>query len=388
MSASGRLLVRLLPLLILLSLAGTLGVVYNKLYLAKMSNIVSSCTDRVIYVNESASSSAPNSHRPSSSLAYSYTVVILAYRRPLSLQRTLNAFLNAKYDQRVDLRIVVDFAGVDASTAAKRENKEVRGLAREFFWPHGKKEVRFRVQNAGLRNSWLEAWYPTAETEIGILFEDDMEVSPLWFDYAKQTVTLFYQEPYTHTQLHHACLGSYDSNYCRTGPGYVKVWHTCQQGLIARPSSWRHFVDYALEAIRSNLDPTLPVAVEANAWVKKYFDGRVWTLLMFRYMYEHGLYNIGYCFPKGWGVNEADVASKRQQDRVGLVRWYEERGVNHVVGLVKPQPQLIGTPGLPLPADAYLKPRSTNFDDLPLITERWFRTEKDLLDHATKLANH
>lgn len=319
-----------------------------------------------------------------------YTIVILSYGRPNSLSRLLQSLDRSNYENEiVDIRYVVDFADPDtASRLEMKENSMVRAMVRAHSWKHGRKFIHFRTKNAGLRSAWLEAWYPASDFEIGIIFEDDVQVTPLWFQYVLQVVKNFYHSN-SDPQFLHACLLSFGNTQgrCKTKPSLVKVFHTCQQGLIANPRSWRAFIDYSTEAISTKLDPVLPVHFEPNAWLKKYKEGKVWTLLLFRFMFEHGYYAVGVCYPERWGTSSQDelVTSSEVQrpPKVTLVCWFEERGVNHPYTKKKTCNYLAGTPGANvLPDSDYLKyfgaEEPLSLQSLPLVTESWFHSVQEL----------
>ena len=58
-----------------------------------------------------------------------------------------------------------------------------------FRWKHGPVTINRRVENAGLKNSVLEAWYPRYNAvECVAFFEDDIEVLPYWYSFTLATM--------------------------------------------------------------------------------------------------------------------------------------------------------------------------------------------------------
>lgn len=56
----------------------------------------------------------------------------------------------------------------------------------DFEWPHGRKDVRTRLFNGGLMASVVESWDPQmTRDEYAVILEDDIEVSLLWYIWAK-----------------------------------------------------------------------------------------------------------------------------------------------------------------------------------------------------------
>jgi hypothetical protein len=67
-------------------------------------------------------------------------------------------------------------------------DEETRALIRSFQWSHGEVFVHRRVVHAGLLPAVVESWYPHTDDEYGILLEDDVEVSPMFYAWAKMAV--------------------------------------------------------------------------------------------------------------------------------------------------------------------------------------------------------
>ena len=99
------------------------------------------------------------------------TIKVLTLNRNSSLLRLLTSLRSANYDNdSVDLDIFVDYRTGGAFELSTME------VASTFSWPHGKKHVHRRVQNAGLVAQWLESWWPTSLNQFAFFAEVDMEV--------------------------------------------------------------------------------------------------------------------------------------------------------------------------------------------------------------------
>lgn len=57
-----------------------------------------------------------------------------------------------------------------------------------FQWPNGEKRLKRKNTRAGLEASIMESWNAADDRELGMMFEDDIEVSPLYFDYILLTL--------------------------------------------------------------------------------------------------------------------------------------------------------------------------------------------------------
>lgn len=96
--------------------------------------------------------------------------------RPLSLSRLLASLHAASYfGDNVDLRINVE----------QSADLDTQRIIQSTFWPFGRVTVHRRIVHGGLMPAVVEAWYPSTNDSYGLLLEDDVEVSPLFFAYTK-----------------------------------------------------------------------------------------------------------------------------------------------------------------------------------------------------------
>ena len=58
-------------------------------------------------------------------------------------------------------------------------------LVGDFQWKHGTVFVHHRVTHGGLLTAVVESWYPRTNDSYGLLLEDDVEVSPLFYAWLK-----------------------------------------------------------------------------------------------------------------------------------------------------------------------------------------------------------
>lgn len=109
-------------------------------------------------------------------------IVVLAYRRARSLRRLCDSLLAAHYlHDRVDLTI-----HLDAALAPDREAAAATAeFAARWDWPHGRKTLVRQAEHRGLMRSVTEAWQPQSDDEFAVLLEDDVSVSPQWYEFAK-----------------------------------------------------------------------------------------------------------------------------------------------------------------------------------------------------------
>ena len=117
-------------------------------------------------------------------------IVCVAFNRKKSLVRLLKSLDNAKYEEKVKLIISID----------KGDNEEVVNYANKFQWNYGEKEIIYQEINLGLKKHILKCGDLTEKYGSIILLEDDLYVSPYFYDYAKQAIN-FYKEDENISQI-------------------------------------------------------------------------------------------------------------------------------------------------------------------------------------------
>ena len=118
-------------------------------------------------------------------------IKILAYKRAASLERLWLSLLEADYLGLHDISVEILIDG-PRSPAEAPLIEQVVALARSFEWPFGSKEVTVSDANNGLAKQWFLAWSPISEREVAFVFEDDIEVSPLFFRWSMTAIELYY----------------------------------------------------------------------------------------------------------------------------------------------------------------------------------------------------
>ena len=106
-------------------------------------------------------------------------IVAVGYNRKKSLSRLLSS-LEIAYYQHEDIPLVIS---IDASG-----DEEVYALAREYNWTHGEKYVNIQQERLGLKNHIYQCGDLTKYFKAIILLEDDLYVSPYFYDYVEKTV--------------------------------------------------------------------------------------------------------------------------------------------------------------------------------------------------------
>lgn len=107
------------------------------------------------------------------------TVVVVGYNRPDTLERVLRSVSKAQYDY-TDIRLIIS---IDHS-----ENEKVVQVAESFEWKHGEKKIIYHSQRLGLRKHIISCGDLTRQYGAVMILEDDLFVSPDYYNYAMQTL--------------------------------------------------------------------------------------------------------------------------------------------------------------------------------------------------------
>ncbi|CAM9645955.1 unnamed protein product [Choristocarpus tenellus] len=115
-----------------------------------------------------------------------FGVSVITHKRPWSLRRLL---LSLQLAHLFGEEVSVD---IYAESASDEETLSLIDDLAQKWGCRGKVHGHFRVLRGGLIRAVTESYYPAGRHDHGILLEDDIEVSPSFFAWAKWT-TLTYQ---------------------------------------------------------------------------------------------------------------------------------------------------------------------------------------------------
>lgn len=108
-------------------------------------------------------------------------IVVIAYNREKSLMRLLESIRSAYIDYNTTLIISID----------KSDNPLVKEYAETFEWRFGEKRIVAHLENLGLRKHILGCGQYLEEFDAIIMLEDDITVSPNFYQFAKQAVDFY-----------------------------------------------------------------------------------------------------------------------------------------------------------------------------------------------------
>lgn len=113
-------------------------------------------------------------------------LVVVGYNRPDSIRRILKSLAEAQYDyENIQLVVSIDHSG----------NEEVVQAAENFEWKYGPKRVWYRPGRLGLRKHIISCGDLTEEYGAVMILEDDLLVSPDFYNYAMQALEKYGEHP-------------------------------------------------------------------------------------------------------------------------------------------------------------------------------------------------
>lgn len=113
------------------------------------------------------------------------TIVVVAYNRLQALKRLLNALNDANFNTKISLVISIDGGG----------SFDVIKYAKSYRWQHGNKKIIQHHKNLGLKNHIISCGELTRKYGSIIILEDDLYVSPHFYDYVIHALTFYSNDP-------------------------------------------------------------------------------------------------------------------------------------------------------------------------------------------------
>lgn len=155
-------------------------------------------------------------------------IIIVAYNRPQSLARLLKSVDNADFPAKgVNLYISLD----------KASNSDCADLANNFDWKFGKKTVIEHEHSLGLFNHIMACGDLAAQLGGAIILEDDLFVSPAFYDFAQKATAFYQDEPliggislysYAYTETRNlpfeALKTGFDTYFMQVASSWGQVW--------------------------------------------------------------------------------------------------------------------------------------------------------------------
>ncbi|KAJ1306785.1 hypothetical protein OPQ81_007771 [Rhizoctonia solani] len=223
-------------------------------------------------------------------------LAVITHDRPWSLRRLLNSVKQAHYfGDAVNMVINLE----------QTSDEETRQIAEEFTMgtTSGHVSVRHRIVYAGLMTAVVESWYPHGNHSYGVMLEDDVELSPLFYAWIKFCVLRYrYGAPAKDaSQLYGISLYQPKVTELHTqgrrpfnardmfAMANIEHPHTpylsqvpCSWGAVYFPEHWREFKRYLSLRLSEHIIPATDIIVpnlRSNRWSrswKKFFNEMVY----------------------------------------------------------------------------------------------------------------
>lgn len=219
-------------------------------------------------------------------------IVVVAFNKDKPLSRLLSSLHRAHYTIPVKLIISIDGGG----------SAEVHKVAKEFEWVHGEKEVIVHQENKGLRSHILYCGGLSEQYQGVLLLEDDLFVSPWFYQYALEVVPRFeFEEEVCGIALYSP--GYNETSYLpfqplSDGTDCYFMQLPCSWGQIWLKDQWRGFAKWykAHQGVDVFIDRTLPHNIQQwpeSSWKKYYAQYMLESEKFFLYPYDSFTTNCG-----------------------------------------------------------------------------------------------
>lgn len=215
-----------------------------------------------------------------------FQIHVLTMNRATSLQRLLVSLENSEYGgENVDLYVHIDKSD---------DNHGCIKTAKLFDFSHGHVAIEVAEQNSGLRDSWFNAWYPL-EKARAVIFEDDMEVSPLWFKWlSKAWDTYSDRKDLAGISLQIQTLKAKNPHHNNWNPGSKGPFLyrvPGSWGFSPHPIQWKSFLDWIRTQDLNTLDVSTPGLITSDWWQQLDHRG-MWTQYYIFFCVQHDLFTL------------------------------------------------------------------------------------------------
>jgi hypothetical protein len=209
-------------------------------------------------------------------------LVVIACDRPESLRRLLRALARSHYPQDRDVPLVI---GVDGH----RRAAESVAVAQELRWPNGEKRLIVQTEPLGIKEHFFRCGDLVHEHREIVLLEDDLYVSPYFFDFVTLALERYAPDP----RIGGLSLYSFGFNECGETP-FAAIDDGRDVYFLQSASSWGQvWTRDQWTAFRAWLDRRGPVGTspliphEMSRWPET-----SWKRLLNVYLAETGKYFV------------------------------------------------------------------------------------------------
>ena len=219
-------------------------------------------------------------------------IVILTMDRFHSLERLMQSLKASDYlGDQIDLFIRFDLPKSPTDGWRTR----VKDFQSKLKWEAGNVTYSIARANMGLRQAWLSAWRPSSMDDRAIIFEDGIEVSPLWYKWLKGAFEHYDgRNDIAGISLQRQTLvpgKTIDDNGGK--PFLYKSGGSI--GYAPMASKWLDFLDFAECALETDASVATPELITSD-WYNSLDKRSMWTQLFIFFCKYYNLYTL-YAFP-------------------------------------------------------------------------------------------
>jgi hypothetical protein len=247
---------------------------------------------------------------------HSIPIVVVGYNRPKALDRLLKSLLKANIPGDTELIISIDGGKGD----------EVRRIATDFLWPFGEKRLIFHDSNMGLRKHVLSCGDLSKDYDGVIVLEDDLYVSPEFYQYTLQAFQFYRNDPkiagislYSHAYNETAqfpfrpLADDSDVFFLQYAASLGQFWS--REGWASFRSWYNELPDSAEKSVGNPFIPTNIKMWPETSW-KKYF---------IRFIIEHDLFFVYPRFSLTTHFGDKGSNMRISEDLFQVPLWLEKK---------------------------------------------------------------
>lgn len=209
-------------------------------------------------------------------------------KKPHALARLLSSVTNAHYfGDNVDLTILME----------QNSDRVTQTLVNNYKWKKGNKFIRHRISQANKAPIFVESWYPANNDEYAIILNSELELSPLYYSWAKYAILRYRYHPENKSKhlSHLFGISLYAPRLLETDSSGRKLFNPKQEldendqvyamqwpsyaGAVYFPEHWREFHDYITARLADmngfEMQNVIVPHLRSSEWVKswrRYFE--------------------------------------------------------------------------------------------------------------------
>lgn len=216
--------------------------------------------------------------------SFSPAIAVAAYKRPCSLTRLLTSIANADYTGYSAVTLIIS---IDRS-----DSLEALTVAKDFDWKFGEKKIIHHPTNIGLKQNVLFCGDLSQDYGSVIVLEDDLYVSPGFYDYTCQALE-YYQNSaaIAGISLYSYCYNEYakmrfiplddgfDNYFFQSASSWGQAW---------TKSQWQEFKRW----YEINHDTAIAETAMLPKMVIRWLPSRSWKKFFIRYVVAQNKYFV------------------------------------------------------------------------------------------------